>query len=75
MKQRWEKMAVLWKSKKPGTLTGQAEGILGVMLNGRRLVLQENDRKEGENHPDFILSIAPDDGEQQQSTRNGSPSW
>ena len=78
MKQRWEKIAALWEGKKPGTMTGQAEGVLGVMLGGRRLVLQKNDRKESDNHPDFILSLAPDDGEQQQqqqSTGNGSPSW
>ena len=68
MKQRWEKIAALWKGKKPGTMTGQAEGVLGVMLGGRRLVLQENDRKESDNHPDFILSLAPDDGEQQKQS-------
>ena len=63
VKQRWEKIAALWKGKKPGVLTGQLEGVLGVMLGGRRVVMQENDRKEGDNHPDFFLSLAPDDEE------------
>ena len=78
VKQRWEKIAALWKGKKPGVLTGQLEGILGVMLGGRRVVLQENDRKEGENHPDFFLSLAPDDDEGQEqgnSGGGGSQSW
>lgn len=60
-KQRWHKVAALWKSKKPGTMTGQLEGVLDVMLGGRRVVLQENDRKESDSHPDYILSLAPDD--------------
>tara|TARA_R110000751_G_C13733639_1_gene476765 strand:+ start:213 stop:461 length:249 start_codon:yes stop_codon:yes gene_type:complete len=70
-KQRWEKVAALWKSKKSGVLTGQLEGVLGVMLNGRRVIMQENDKKEGENHPDFFLSLAPDDDEQGQGSGNG----
>ena len=60
-KQRWHKVAAFWKSKKPGTMTGQLEGVLDVMLGGRRVVLQENDRKESDSHPDYILSLAPDD--------------
>lgn len=78
VKQRWEKIAALWKGKKPGVLTGQLEGILGVMLGGRRVVMQENDRKEGENQPDFFLSLAPDDDEEQEqgnSGGSGSQSW
>tara|TARA_R110000823_G_scaffold273738_1_gene392756 strand:+ start:667 stop:921 length:255 start_codon:yes stop_codon:yes gene_type:complete len=71
-KQRWEKVAALWKGKKPGVLTGQLEGVLGVMLNGRRVILQENDRKEGDSgHPDFFLSLAPDDDEQDQGSNGG----
>ena len=53
-KQRWVKLAALWKGKKSGVLTGQLEGVLGVMLGGRRIVLQENDRKESDAHPDYI---------------------
>ena len=71
-KQRWEKVAALWKGKKAGVLTGQLEGILGVMLNGRRVVLQENDRKEGDSHHDFFLSLAPEDDEQQGNSGGGS---
>ena len=73
-KQRWEKLAALWKGKKQGVLTGQLEGVLGVMLGGRRIVLQENDRKESDAHPDFILSLAPeDDGNQGNS--GGGNNW
>lgn len=74
LKQRWERVAVFWKSKKEGTLTGQAEGVLGVMFNGRRLILQKNDRKEADNQPDFTLSLAPDDDEAPQGS-NGSEAW
>mgnify|MGYP003109976267 FL=1 len=73
-KQRWERVAAMWKGKKPGTMTGQAEGLLGVMLGGRRLVLQENDRKESDAHPDYIISLAPNDDEQPQSSGN-SNNW
>ena len=71
-KQRWHRVAALWKSKKAGTMTGQLEGMLGVMLNGRRVVLQENDRKEGDSHPDFFLSLAPEDDEQQGNSGGGN---
>ena len=71
-KQRWEKLAALWKGKKQGVLTGQLEGVLGVMLGGRRIVMQENDRKESDAHPDFILSLAPEDDEQQGNSGGGS---
>tara|TARA_R110002020_G_scaffold114640_3_gene263804 strand:+ start:1212 stop:1448 length:237 start_codon:yes stop_codon:yes gene_type:complete len=76
-KQRWEKIAAMWKGKKPGTMTGQAEGVLGVMLGGRRLVLQENDRKESDAHPDYIISLAPNDDEQGQGSggSSGSNNW
>ena len=73
-KQRWEKVAALWKGKKAGVLTGQLEGILGVMLNGRRVVLQENARKEGDSHPDFFLSLAPE-ADEQQGNSGGGNNW
>lgn len=73
-KQRWEKLAALWKGKKQGVLTGQLEGVLGVMLGGRRIVMQENDRKESDAHPDFILSLAPED-DGQQGNSGGGNSW
>ena len=73
-KQRWEKLAALWKGKKQGVLTGQLEGVLGVMLGGRRIVLQENDRKESDSHPDFILSLAPED-DGQQGNSGGGNNW
>ena len=71
-KQRWHRVAALWKSKKPGTMTGQLDGVLDVMLGGRRVVLQENDRKESEAHPDYILSLAPDDDG---GASSGGNSW
>ena len=71
-KQRWEKLAALWKGKKQGVLTGQLEGVLGVMLGGRRIVLQENDRKESDAHPDFILSLAPEDAGHQGNSGGGN---
>ena len=71
-KQRWHRVAALWKSKKPGTMTGQLDGVLDVMLGGRRVVLQENDRKEADAHPDYILSLAPDDDG---GASSGGNSW
>jgi len=71
-KQRWEKLAALWKGKKQGVLTGQLEGVLGVMLGGRRIVMQENDRKESDAHPDYILSLAPEDDGQQGNSGSGN---
>ena len=73
-KQRWEKLAALWKGKKQGVLTGQLEGVLGVMLGGRRIVMQENDRKESDAHPDYILSLAPED-DGQQGNSGGVNNW
>ena len=73
-KQRWEKLAALWKGKKQGVLTGQLEGVLGVMLGGRRIVLQENARKASDAPPEFVLSLAPeDDGDQGNS--GGGNNW
>ena len=73
-KQRWHRVAALWESKKPGTMTGQLEGVLDVMLGGRRVVLQVNDRKESDAHPDFILSLAPED-DGQQGNSGGGNNW
>ena len=73
-KQRWHRVAALWESKKPGTMTGQLEGVLDVMLGGRRVVLQKNDRKESDAHPDFILSLAPED-DGQQGNSGGGNNW
>jgi len=73
-KQRWHKVAALWKGKKQGVLTGQLEGVLGVMLGGRRIVMQENDRKESDAHPDYILSLAPED-DGQQGNSGGGNNW
>ena len=77
-KQRWVKLGAFWKGKRQGVLTGEADGILGIMLNGRRLVMTENDRKESESHPDFILSVAPadeDEGHNQSNNNQSNTSW
>jgi predicted RNA-binding protein len=73
-KQRWVKLGAFWKGKKQGVLTGEADGLLGVMLNGRRLIITENDRKESESHPDFIMSIAPADDEENSAQSNNTQS-
>ena len=60
-KSQWVRLGVLWRGEKKNVLTGQLNGLLGEMLQGRRIVLLPNDKKEEENQPDYILSLAPAD--------------
>ena len=49
----------LWKSK-----TKKGQGYLSGSLGSARIIIFQNDRKEGEKSPDYIVYLSPQKGKE-----------